>query len=130
MRTTLTLLIVLSLTACTTIQTRATSTAHLAGMDSDTAYNAAMHAAVSAGFTILATNKDSGFIIATRARNPFLTHQNPVINIGIIELNGEIQLNITSTVGGQVVDYGTTQDTVDDFCNALHNLLPEASCSQ
>jgi hypothetical protein len=104
------------------------ATASVPNGDGAAVYNAAMQAALSAGFTITNTDQESGFIVATRGANPLLSYNDPVININVIELEDEVSLTVSSTISGQVVDYGTTKSTIEDFCAALSLSLPESSC--
>lgn len=116
-------------TGCTTLQTRATATAKVGSTSFEESYRAATQAAISAGFTILSTDKDSGLITATRGANPTLTWQNPVINISVAQYGENTEIRIASTVGGQMNDWGVTKKTVFDYCNALRDQIPAATCA-
>lgn len=118
----------LCLVGCTTVQSRTTGFAQLADTDYDTAFKAATSAAVAAGFTIASADKESGLITAKRGGNAFLTYQDPAINIVVQENKGHALIQAASTVGGQLIDYGTTESTIEDFCAALRQSLPAAQC--
>ena len=93
------------------------------------AFQIATQSAIDAGFTITSATKDGGLITATRGANSLLSYQNPTINI-LVSSNGSMSnINVASTVGGQVVDYGTTSRTIKDFCIALQKRQPTAICS-
>jgi hypothetical protein len=64
-----------------------------------------------------------------RGGNPLLTWDNPVINIYVSENMGTSTIHIASTVGRQIVDYGTTSTVVDDFCDALARIETGAHCT-
>lgn len=115
---------------CTTkMQTRSSASASLGGINYDQAFRIATQAATDAGFTITTANKDAGLITATRGGNALLTYNNPAINITILDNDGRIDVNVASTIGGQLVDYGTTARTVSDFCEALQSRRPDATCA-
>jgi hypothetical protein len=116
-------------TACTTIQTRSGAVAELKDVSLDNAISISTQAALAAGFTIVSMSKESGFILAVRGRNSLLTWQNPAINIFVSEARGTSTIQIASTVGGQLVDYGTSADVVNDFCVALARIETGAHCT-
>jgi hypothetical protein len=55
--------------------------------------------------------------------------QNPSINISILEEKEDSIITIASTIGGQMIDYGTTAETVRDFCAELLKRQPNTTCS-
>jgi hypothetical protein len=114
---------------CTTLQTRSVATAKAPSLSFEEAYRAATQAAISAGFTIMSTDKDSGLITATRGANPMLTWQNPVINISVAQYGETSQIKVSSTVGGQMNDWGVTKKTIQDYCDSLRGQLPSVQCS-
>ncbi len=124
----LTVLVLGTTSACTSMQTRSSASANLEGVGYDQAFQVATQAAMDAGFTIGTANKDAGLITATRGANFLLAHSNPSINIIVLEYGTETMITIASTVAGQVVDYGTTAATVQDFCAALRIRQPNAEC--
>ena len=83
--------------------------------------------ATESNLILIDVNKTSGFILATMPRNPMLTWDNPAVNITVIEVGNKIQINIQATIGRQMVDYGTTNNIVEDFCNKLKKNLPTAT---
>jgi hypothetical protein len=115
--------------SCTTVQSRSSASANLDGVGYDEAFRTATQAAMDAGFTIGTADKDTGLITATRGANSLLTFQNPIINITVLDDGNGAAISIASTVGGQMVDYGTTASTIDDFCAALRTREPTANCS-
>lgn len=126
----LALVLCLTLGACSTsIQTRATGMGFIKGADYDAAFQSATSAAVTAGFTITSADKNSGFINATRAANAMLTYTNPAINIIVQRGADGVQVQVASTVAGQLIDYGTTRKTIQDYCDALLKAAPGATCT-
>lgn len=115
--------------ACTTVQTRTTAEVGSLSMSADEAFDVAKRAALEAGLTLTSVDSDNGFITATRGANAMLTYQNPVINISVDENAEGTSLFISSTVGGQMVDYGTTASTIEDFCSAITRTLPGSRCA-
>jgi hypothetical protein len=115
-----------TITACTTVQAQSTATAELKNVSLDHALKISTHAALDAGFTIASESwsAPSGLISATRNGNRLLTWANPVIQIYISENMGASTLQISSTVQGQLFDYGTTSDVITDFCNSLARIDP------
>ena len=64
-----------------------------------------------------------------RGSNRLLTYHDQSINLSVLDSsNGGVVLNITSTVGGQIIDYGTTKGTIEDFCSALRSTQPSVAC--
>jgi len=119
-----------TLTACTTtIQTRTTGETLAIDKTKSEVFDIARRAALEAGLTITSVDRDGGLIMATRGSNAFLTYQNPVMNISVDEYPNGTSLFISSTVGGQMVDYGTTASTIQDFCSAINRRLPTSKCS-
>jgi hypothetical protein len=98
---------------CTTLQSRSTATAALNGMNYDQAFRLAIQSAMDAGLTIGSADKDAGLITATRGANSLLTFENPAINITVLDGESISTISVASTVGGQMIDYGTTADTVE-----------------
>ncbi len=92
----------------------------------DEVFSTVMLTATESNLTLIDVNKSSGFILATKPKNPVFTWQSPTVNITIIQFENKIQINIQATVGGQLVDYGTTKKIVTDFCNKLQKNLPSA----
>jgi hypothetical protein len=123
------LLTLSAFTACTTIQSRSMGVAELKDISLDRAISISTQAALAAGFTIASISKESGFILAVRGGNSLLTWQNPAINIFVSEAKGTSTIQIASTVGGQLIDYGTTADVVNDFCGALARIEMGAHCT-
>jgi hypothetical protein len=70
------------------------------------AFQIATQSAIDAGFTITSATKGSGLITATRDANSLLSYQNPTINILVSSNGSTSNINVASTVGGQIVDYG------------------------
>jgi hypothetical protein len=122
------LLLMFILLSCTTIQSRSSATAHIEGVGYDKAFSIATQSAMNAGLTITSVSKEAGLIMATRGSNAFLTGQNPIMNIAVNDTDNGVAINIASTVGGQLIDYGTTSGTIHDFCDALSKLTPSAAC--
>jgi hypothetical protein len=122
------LVVGLFVAGCTTVQSRTTGVAQLNNVDLDEAFAAATNAAVTAGLTIVGVEKDAGLINATRGANSLLTYQNPLINIFVQKVGDGAQIRIASTVGGQLLDYGTTKKTIEDFCAALKSAPSVTSC--
>lgn len=120
----------LSMAACTTVQTRNSGTATLSEVPADRAYQIVTQAAMNAGFTIESSDSVSRMIIATRGANALLTYENPKINISVVQFDSNSRINISSTVGGQIADYGTTGKTIEDFCVELVSLYPSAVCNR
>jgi hypothetical protein len=118
-----------ALGSCTTVQSRSSASANLDGVEYDEAFRSATQAAMDAGFTIGTADKDAGLITATRGANSLLTFQSPIINITVLDDEDGAAISIASTVGGQMIDYGTTSSTIDDFCAALRTREPTATCS-
>jgi hypothetical protein len=124
------LVLCLALGACSTsIQTRATGMGFIKGADYDAAFQSATSAAMAAGFTIGSADKSTGLINATRAANALLTYSNPAINIMVQRGTDGVSIQVASTVGGQIIDYGTTRKTIQDYCDALLKALPSATCT-
>jgi hypothetical protein len=94
----------------------------------DQAFRLATKAAMDAGLTIGSADKNAELITATRGANSLLTFENPAINATVLESQNMSTISIASTVGGQMIDYGTTADTVEDFCTALRSRQPNATC--
>lgn len=122
------IILAIVLSACTSLQTRSTATANLPGKNKPQAFDIAMHAAMASGLTVISASKETGLINATRGANPLLTWQNPAINILVTSEKTSSRITLGSTVGGQLIDYGTTSDTLDDFCNAILGAERTASC--
>lgn len=120
---------VLLLMGCTTVQTRATAEATVVKADFETSFQAAMNAAMSAGFTIAAADKTTGLINGTRGANQMFAQHNPAINISVQRRQAGIVIVIGSSIGGQMFDYGVTRETVEDFCAALQKQIQVSSCA-
>ena len=118
-----------ALGGCMTVQARSSATADFPAADQQQALKIAIQAAMGAGFTIGSSNMNSGMIVATRGANSMLTWSNPTINILTTWRDGMATLTLASTVGGQMVDYGTTKATMTDFCAALLKIEPKATCA-
>ncbi len=93
----------------------------------DEVFSIVMMTATESNLTLIDVNKSSGFILATMPRNPLLTWQSPAVNITVIQVDNKIQVNVQATIGGQMVDYGTTKNIIEDFCNKLQKNLPSAT---
>lgn len=77
-------------------------------------------------FTVVSVNQDMGFISATRAGG-IMTGRDVAINCKIRETaDGDISVDVTSTLGGQMVAYGTTKDAIKVLFRQLAIYLPDA----
>ncbi len=121
------LLCAISVMGCTTtLMVNSKGIVSVTNKTYDEVFSTVMLTATESNLTLIDVNKSSGFILATKPNNPFLTWQSPTVNITVIQFENKIQINIQATVGGQLVDYGTTKKIVTDFCNKLQKNLPSA----
>lgn len=114
---------------CTTVQARTGASATFPASDRVSSFRLATDAALAAGFTLTSSDSASGLIVATRGSNRILTWENPTINIRVAWADGLASLAMSSTVGGQIIDYGTTAGTMRDLCAALTSLQPATVCN-
>ena len=79
-------------------------------------------------FTVVSMNQDMGFISATRAGGIMSGYGRDVaINCKIRETaGGDISVDVTSTLGGQMVAYGMTKDAIKVLFRRLAVYLPDA----
>jgi|APSaa5957512535_1039671.scaffolds.fasta_scaffold254594_2 hypothetical protein len=120
--------VIFFLVSCTPVQSQSASTVLIDGLDSATAYMFAMRAAARAGFGIVGTNKELGYVTAIREAQGLLTWHKSTINISVVPSQDDVLLTVASFVDGQWFDYGTTKRAVADFCSALRDQLPDSSC--
>lgn len=79
-------------------------------------------------FTVVSVNQDMGFISATRAGGIMTSSGRDIaINCKIRETaDGDISVDVTSTLGGQMVAYGMTKDAIKVLFRQLAIYLPDA----
>lgn len=111
------------------VQARTGASATFPASDRVSSFRLATDAALAAGFTLTSSDSASGLIVATRGSNRVLTWENPTINIRVAWADGLASLAMSSTVGGQIIDYGTTAGTMRDLCAALTSLQPATVCN-
>lgn len=120
--------VILFLVSCSPVQSQSASTVLIDGLDRATAYMFAMRAAARAGFGIVGTNKELGYVTAIREPDGFLTWHKSTINISVVRSQDDVLLSVASFNNGQWFEYGSTKRAVSDFCDALRDQLPGASC--
>jgi len=128
MKILVTVIMLFTVTGCTTIQSKTGGSAFIEGASANKAYNSSMKAASLSGMTIINTDRESGLITATKGANRFLTYSNPTINIIVSDFKDGASVVVSSVVGGQMFDYGVTANTVRDFCASLNQISPGANC--
>jgi hypothetical protein len=114
--------------ACTSIQTQTTGKAVVSGNNYDEVFSSAVQSAMNAGLTVTKAEKENGFILAVASNNPFLTNNAPVINIFVHKVNDAININLKSTVHGQLIDYGTSENNISSFCSSFTQIYPKSTC--
>ena len=77
-------------------------------------------------FTVVSMNKDMGFISANRAGGIMSSGRDVTINCKIGETADGVSIDVTSTLGGQMVAYGTTKDAIKVLFRKLAVHLPDA----
>lgn len=127
-RVALTSLIVVGLAACSSIQARNSATGTLSNTTTNQAFDLVTLAAENAGIRVISSNKLAGRITATRVSNGTLSWKQQAMNIAVRGSGSDVIIKIDSTVSGQLVDYGITAGTIDDFCAALIGLRETATC--
>lgn len=125
-KTTFLLCIILVIGCATTLMVNSKGIVSVTNKTFDEVFSIVLLTATESNLTLIDVNKSSGFILATKPKNPFLTWESPSVNITVIQIENKIQINVQATIGGQMVDYGTTKNIVIDFCNKLQKNLPGA----
>ena len=83
-----------------------------------------MQASVRSGLSLTSTDYDTGLIVAEAARNPVLTHENTKLNIFVSEAGNGTSVTLSSILGGQVYDYGSSSNAILRFCNSFRQFYP------
>jgi hypothetical protein len=119
----------LALSACHTLHVTSSGTAQipLDASTYDDVFLAALRATRQAGFVLQSSDKATGYIHATKQNNPLLANApKRDLSVQVAQNQRGYSIEISSTLGGQMVAYGATQDDIDRYCQALYTLLPTA----
>lgn len=118
------------LSACSTsLGTQQTATYLIPDESVALVFTNAVKSVVSSGLTIISTDADVGIISAEGARNAVLTFDSPKINIIVSPSGSGSVVTVNAIVGGQVYDYGSSQNAIAGFCNSFRGFHPShVSC--
>ena len=113
------------LSGCTTsLGTQNTASYFIQGQDQKSVFNNAVHASVRSGLSLTSTDYDAGLIVAEAARNAALTHENTKMNIFVSQASGGTAVSVSSILGGQVYDYGSSANAISRFCYSFSQSYP------
>ncbi len=129
MKSTITIIasLLVLLSGCS-VQTQTRGSASIPNAEYNKVYALTTQAILDSEFSITSSDKETGIIVAKAGRNLLLAHEGSSINIIVLKSGEGVNLDIRSTLAGQVADYGINEDNIKSFCKNLKNLLPEATC--
>jgi hypothetical protein len=122
--------VLMGLIGCATMQVSTPGRAMIPaeGTDYGAVFTAAMRAVRNADFVLNDSDRESGFIYATKGANPLITEtKNLQLSIQVIEEEGSFVVDLKSNLVGQLVAYGATRTVVEEYCKELVKLIPEAT---
>ena len=110
---------------CTnSFQTQHTANYLIDSPNRTTVFNDAIMAAVNSGMVVLSSDGSSGFFIAEAARNPLLTFENAQLNVFVSSKQRSTLVSVSSSLRGQMVDYGAAANALNEFCLSLRVIYP------
>ena len=122
-----TALALLALVGCTVpiyVQTPGT-VALPPGSETHKVFTYALQAAMQSGLVPSSTDRDSGFISATKT---FSNKTHTSLSIQVIEVeDGIVIINLISTLQARNYDDGTTTQTIRSYCRAFSQFVPNAT---
>ena len=90
-------------------------------------FTATMKAARKTDLIIKDSDRESGFIYATKGNNPLLTNEKQTsVSISVSEEGDQIVVDIRAILTGQLAAWGTTSNLVEQFVDHLMAEVPEA----
>ena len=118
------LLIVTIVTSCS-MKVTTLGRAWVANKTVEDVFSIVFQAISESELTVISVNQDMGFISATHAGG-MLTHNDIVINCRLQKTTDGVSVDVNSTVGGQMIDYGLTKDAIEVLFRKLAIRLPDA----
>ena len=119
-------LITLAFSAACSIKVTTPARALISNKTKLDVFDAVTQACSESEFTILSMNERTGFISASRAGG-ILSNKDISINCTVKKTpQGEVQVDVTSTLTGQIVGYGATKDAIRTLFKRLLIHLPNA----
>ena len=113
------------LSACSTsLGTQNTAAYSIPGAPTSAVFRNSVQSVIISGMSITSTDADAGLIVAEAPRNVALTYENTKMNILITPSGSGSLIAVSSILGGQVVDYGSSQAAIDRFCRSLRGFYP------
>jgi len=129
MRAILISLLVLAVVSCASAQKQTSANAIVSTGSYEEVFDSVLRVVRDAGLVVLEIDKENGFILAEGTSVRSLTWEDPTINIFLSKKDTGVEISITSTVHGQIYDYGTSKNTIESFCASLEKTYPKAMCS-
>ena len=99
--------------------------AFVANKSTDEVFDFVVQAVVEAGFITSLANKEVGIITATKIGG-MMNPKNTLISCKVQKTADGVLVDISSTLPGQMVSYGTTKKTIQELFKRLSVYLPEA----
>jgi len=91
------------------------------------AFTYCLQSLVEINYTVKTADRESGMIFAEGGRNRVLHNEAPKINLILVEEGGKTTIGITAFQPGQLIDYGSTAGSVENFKKALMGKVGEGS---
>ena len=119
------LLLIVAIVAGCSIKVTTPGRALVANKTVEDVFSIVVQAISESEFTVLSMNQDMGFISATRAAG-IMTGKDIAINCKLQKIPIGVSVDVTSTLGGQMVAYGATADAIKVLFRKLAVYLPDA----
>ena len=123
------LLLAISVVGCSTMKVTTRGQALIQGHSMNDVFDMALASVVAADLSPIATDRTTGLIAATKPGG-FLTGSGRELRISLFvkeQVEGKVVVDITVTLGGQIVAYGGTSELVKDLCKQMASRIPAAT---
>ena len=126
MRYSAVLLLIVAIVAGCSVKVTTPGRALVTNKTVEDVFSIVVQAVSESEFTVISMNKDMGFISANRAGGIMSSGRDVNINCKIKETADGVSVDVTSTLGGQMLAYGTTKDAIKVLFRKLAVHLPDA----
>ena len=102
--------------------------AFVEGHSTSDVFDQALEAVIAAEMTPTATDRSTGLIAASKAGGLMASGKDLKINLRVMEQeDGSVVVDLSATLGGQMIAYGDSRRMVEDLCESLSTRLPGAT---